>query len=181
MNRTLSRCCLGLLLAPFLETDLISQENSAQHYNPDSLIAAAREIIGLQTYCALITLDSTGRPDVRTMNPFPPDSGMNVWMATNSRSRKAEEIRRNPNVSLYYADHAHARGYVTIRGHAILVDDMQQKLRLKRDYWTQAFPDWKYLLLIRVMPERIEVVNYRRGIVSTSDSWTVPSLEVGRQ
>ncbi len=83
-------------------------------------------------------------------------------------------------MSLYYADHAHARGYVTIRGHAILVDDMQVKLRLKRGYWTQAFPDWKYLLLIRVVPERIEVVNYRRGIVSTGDSWTVPSLDLGR-
>ncbi len=179
MTRILSCCCLGFLLVPFLGSELISQEKTDQRYIPDSLIAAAREIMGLQNYCALITQDSTGRPDVRTMNPFPPDSGMNVWMATNSRSRKVEEIRRNSKVTLYYADHAHARGYATIRGHAILVDDMKEKLRLKREYWTQAFPDWKYLLLIRVLPERIEVVNYRRGIVSTGDSWTVPSLDLG--
>jgi general stress protein 26 len=143
-------------------------------------MAAAREIMGLQTYCALITTDSTGLPNVRTMNPFPPDSAMNVWMATNSRSRKAQDIRRNPNVSLYYADHANARGYVTIRGRAILVDEMQEKLRLKRAYWTQAFPDWQYLLLVKVVPERIEVVNYKRGIVSTGDSWNVPCIKLTR-
>ena len=36
------------------------------------LIAAARELMAAQTYCALITVDETGRPQVRTMNPFPP-------------------------------------------------------------------------------------------------------------
>ena len=29
-----------------------------------------------QTYCGLITIDPTGRPQVRTMNPFPPDADM---------------------------------------------------------------------------------------------------------
>jgi general stress protein 26 len=101
-------------------------------------------------------------------------------MATNSRSRKSAAIRRNPNVCLYYADHVHARGYVTIIGKAILVDDMQEKLRRKRESWTQSFPDWTYLLLIKVVPERIEVINYNRGIVSTSDLWTVPSIEFKR-
>jgi general stress protein 26 len=180
MNRMLFFCLLGILLIPPLGSTMLSQAKYPEALPADSILAAAREIMGLQTYCALITLDSVGRPEVRTMNPFPPDSEMNVWMATNSRSRKAAEIRQNPKVSLYYADHAHAQGYVTIKGRAILVDDMQEKLRLKREYWTQSFPDWKYLLLIKVVPDRIEVVNYRRGIVSAGDSWTVPYLDLRR-
>ena len=39
-------------------------------------IAAAREIMTAQTCCGLITIDPTGRPQVRTMNPFPPDADM---------------------------------------------------------------------------------------------------------
>ncbi len=53
-----------------------------------ALIAAAREIMAAQKYCAIITVDSAGRPQIRTMNPFPPEDDLTVWMATNSRSRK---------------------------------------------------------------------------------------------
>jgi general stress protein 26 len=155
----------------------LAQEARPLGVDRDSLIAAAREIIGLQKYCALVTIDSTGSPVVRTMNPFPPEGDMTVWLATNSRSRKAEEIRRNPSVGLYYADHARASGYVYIKGKAYLVDDMQEKLNRKREYWTQAFPDWKYLLLIKIVPERIEVINYKRGFVGESVAWDVPAVE----
>ncbi len=154
-----------------------SQTATSSHYQPDSIIAAAREIIGLQQYCALVTMDSANQPNIRTMNPFPPDSAMTVWIATSSRTRKAEEIQRNPNVSLYYADHAHARGYVAIRGRASLVDDPQEKIKRKRDYWKYAFPDFKYLLLIKVVPERMEVINYQRGIVADSLTWMPPSVQ----
>ncbi|OGU26552.1 MAG: hypothetical protein A2X66_09845 [Ignavibacteria bacterium GWA2_54_16] len=112
------------------------------------------------------------------MNPFPPEGDMTIWMATNSRSRKADEIRGNPTVSLYYADHARATGYVNITGKAYLVDDMQEKLNRKREYWKQAFPDWKYLLLIKVIPENIEVVNYRRGLAGEEPTWKAPALEM---
>jgi general stress protein 26 len=155
----------------------VAQNAKPHPIQSDSLIAAAREIIGQQKYCALVTLDSAGRPNVRTMNPFPPEDDMTVWIATNSRSRKASDIRHNPAVCLYYADHTRATGYVTISGKAYLVDDMNEKLKRKREYWSQAFPDWKYLLLIKVVPEKIEVVNYRRGTVSDSLTWKAPTVE----
>ena len=56
------------------------------------------------------------------MNPFPPEDDLTVWMATNSRSRKVREIRDNPNVCLYYADHQTATGSVAISGTAVLVE-----------------------------------------------------------
>ncbi len=157
--------------------ECVAQDGRAQDSRRDSLIAAAREIIGAQKYCALITVDSAGRPNVRTMNPFPPDEEMNVWMATNSRSRKVQEIRNNPRVCLYYANHGTATGYVSITGKAILVDDMSEKLKRKREYWTQAFPDWKYLMLIKVVPEKIEVVNYKYGLSGGGDTWDPPAVE----
>jgi len=143
----------------------------------DSAIAAAREIMGLQKYCALITMDSLGRPHARTMNPFPPEEDMTVWIATNSRSRKIAEIRRNPVVCLYYADHENAQGCVAITGRAVLVDDQAEKMKRKREYWTQAFPDWKYLVLIKVIPETMDVLNYRMGFLNDPVTWKTPTVE----
>jgi len=153
-----------------------AQPDHAPAIHRDSLIAAAREIMGMQKYCALITLDSLGRPHARTMNPFPPEEDMTVWIATNSRSRKAAEIRRNPVVCLYYADHNNAQGCVAITGRAVLVDDQAEKMKRKREYWTQAFPDWKYLVLIKVIPETMDVLNYRMGMLNDPVTWKTPTV-----
>lgn len=171
---------LGLIITLFLLTAFFispAQEKFSTSIQRDSILMAAREIIGAQKYCALVTIDSSGRANIRTMNPFPPENDMTIWMATNSRSRKVKEIRNNPNVVLYYANHAQAIGYVAISGKAILIDEMEEKLQRKRDYWTQAFPDWKYLILIKVIPEKLEVINYKYGFVNGSDTWDPPFLE----
>jgi general stress protein 26 len=155
---------------------------SAKPASPDErarLFAAAREIMGAQTYCALITLDESGLPQVRTMNPFPPEEDMTVWFATNTRSRKVSEIRRDPRVTLYYADHAKATGYVALAGRATLVEDMQEILKRKRAYWDQSFPGLKNLVLIKVVPERLDVLNYKAGIKVDPETWRTPSIPLG--
>jgi general stress protein 26 len=162
-------------MAPAAETGARSKPPSSA--NRDSLIAAAREIMGLQTYCALVTVDSAGLPQIRTMNPFPPEPDMTVWMATNTLSRKIREIRNNPRVCLYYADHKAASGYVAISGKAVLVEDQAEKLRRKRAYWDQAFPEGKNLILIKVIPERIDLLNYKRGLTNDPATWRTPSIE----
>jgi general stress protein 26 len=142
-------------------------------------ISAAREIMAQQKYCAIITMDESGRPQVRTMNPFPPEKDMTVWMATNSRSRKVREIRQNPNVCLYYADHQTATGCIAISGRAELIDDTAEKEKRKREYWAQAFPDWQYLILIKVVPESVDVLNYKREMVNDPITWRIPTVALG--
>jgi general stress protein 26 len=144
----------------------------------DKLIAAAREIMLAQTYCALITIDESGRPQVRTMNPFPPEEDMTVWIATNTGTRKVQHIRRDPRVCLYYADHSKATGYVAITGRAVLVDDMGEILKRKRAYWDQAFPGLKNIVLIKVVPEQIDVLNYKQGVLADSATWRTPTIEM---
>lgn len=140
------------------------------------VLGAAREIMGAQQYCALITIDEAGLPQIRTMNPFPPDEGMVVWMATNINTRKVTHIRRDPRVTLYYADHAKAIGYVAITGRAELVQDMKEVLARKRAYWDQAFPGLKDIVLIKVVPERIDVINYKQGVNADPRSWRTASI-----
>lgn len=141
------------------------------------LIAAAREIMQAQTYCALITIDQTGRPAVRTMNPFPPEEDMTVWIATNTNSRKVQQIRNDSRVCLYYADHSKATGYVAITGRALLVDDMNEILQRKRAYWDTAFPGLKNLVLIKVVPEQLDVLNYKQGAVADPVTWRTPTVK----
>ncbi len=143
------------------------------------LVAAAREIMAAQTYCALVTLDETGRPQARTMNPFPPEEDMTVWFATNTRSRKVEEMRKDPRVLLYYSDHSKAIGYVALSGRAVLVADKKEILKRKRAYWDQAFPGLENLVLIKVVPERLDVLNYAKGALGDEVTWRTPSIELG--
>lgn len=158
--------------------DLIETKQQITGEEREAILAAAREIMGMQKYCALITVDAAGQPHARTMNPFPPEADMTVWFATNSRCRKVQEIRSDSRVSLYYADHEEASGYVVLTGRAVLVDEMSEKLKRKRDYWNEAFPDWKYLILIKVIPEKLEVLNYKRELLNDTVTWRTPVLEL---
>jgi general stress protein 26 len=145
------------------------------------LIAAAREIIAAQTYCALVTLDDSGHPQIRTMNPFPPEEDMTVWIATSTLTRKAQQIRHDSRVTLYYADHSKAIGYVAITGRAVLVDDRAEMVKRKRAYWDSAFPEFKNLVLIKVVPERMDVLNYSRGALGDQTTWQAPTLEFKKE
>ncbi len=171
------------LLVVSLSFALVVPARAAEEPRPKldraQLIAAAREIMAGQTYCGLITIDEAGRPQVRTMNPFPPEEDMTVWFATNTRSRKVQELRKDPRVVLYYANHKDATGYVSLSGKAVLTEDMQEILKRKRAYWDQAFPGLKNLVLIKVVPERLEVLNYAKGAVADEVTWRTPSLELG--
>lgn len=159
-------------LLAFPGQDLTAQTATAR----DSLLAAARAVMDAAHYCALVTVDAVGVPQARTMDPFPPEDDMTVWLGTNRRTRKVEQIGANPQVTLYYQA-PDGSGYVTILGRARLVDDQGEKASRWKPEWEAFYPDRaRDYLLIEVVPERLEVVDYSRGIVTVSESWTPPSV-----
>lgn len=142
----------------------------------DMIIAAAREIIKETTYCALITLDAEGQPQVRTMNPFPANDEFVTWFATARKSRKVMEIKNNPRVSVYYADHVNAKGYVAITGTAEVIDDKALLLKMKRDYW-EGIKGWQdHFVLIRIVPKSMDVINYKRHVTNDPETLRAPSI-----
>ena len=88
----------------------------------NKLMNAAREIMASAGTCALITLDQQGRSRVRVMDPFLPESDFTVWFGTNPKSRKVDQIKKDPRVTLYYFD-KNASGYVMIHGIAQIVNE----------------------------------------------------------
>jgi general stress protein 26 len=167
-------CLVTALLC--LASSVVSIFAQSDKFSREQLINAAREIMTTTRYCALITTDSHGRANARTMDAFAPDENMTVWFGTNPLSHKVAEIRRNPQVTLYYFDREN-QAYVTLHGVARLVSDPQEKLRHWKDDWKAFYPDRdKGYLLIVVRPSKLEVVNTKTGIVGKSRAWDPPSV-----
>jgi len=169
---------LPLLLLSVVATASYSdaRKNDKRKTERDRLVAAAREIMAAARYCALITVDATGRAQARTMDPFSPDENLVVWLGTNSQSRKVAEIRHNPRVALYYFDSA-SQGYVTISGTARIVNDPKEKARHWKEDWKAFYPNRnKSYLLIAVTPEKLEVVCEKKGITGDPNTWTPPTV-----
>jgi general stress protein 26 len=164
-------CCLTLFSV------IISPKLRAQSsVDRDTILVAAHEIINETTFCALVTIDSTGQPQIRTMNPFPANSELITWFATSRASRKVRDIKKNPKVCVYYADHITAKGYVNITGTAEVIDDKDLLLKMKRDYW-ENIPNWQNnFVLIKIVPKTLEVINYKHGLTNDPTTFRAPSI-----
>jgi general stress protein 26 len=84
-------------------------------------------------------------------------------------------------MTVHYADHAQAVGYVAITGTAELIDDMNEIKKRKRDYWETSFPGLKNLVLIKVVPEKLDILFYKHGILGDSVTWRTPSIDLAPQ
>jgi general stress protein 26 len=171
-KRTLILICSFMIISAIIPLEL----NAQSRIERDTIILAAREIMKETTYCGLATVDSTGQPQVRTMNPFPLNEELIIWFATSRASRKVREIRNNPKVCVYYADHVSAKGYVNITGTAEVLDDKELLMKMKRDYW-KSIPNWQNIfVLIKITPKTMEVINYKHGLNNDPGTFKAPSI-----
>lgn len=155
---------------------IYTELNAQTSVKRDSLLLATHEIISETTYCGLATVDSSGQPRIRTMNPFPVKDDLVIWFATSRTSRKVSEIKDNPKVCVYFANHLTAKGYVNITGSASVIDNRELLIQMKRDYWN-GIPGWQEkFVLIKIIPETIEVVNYKHGLNNDPVTFRAPTI-----
>ena len=127
--------------------------------------------------CALITIDDSGYPSARTMDPFLPDDSMVVWLGTNLNSKKVKEIKKNSKVALYYQS-PQKIGYVLIKGNAYIVDDVNKKQTYWKEEWSRFYSDEKSnYVLIKIIPNKLELLDYQNGIFGDPNTWEIPSVE----
>jgi len=152
-----------------------SQETNA---NEDQIVTAANEIISQIKYCALITVDSTGHPQARTMETLPLEENFVAWFGTNKNSRKVREVINDPRVSIYYGDPS-GNGYVVITGTASIIDDLNEKEKHWLEHWDQFYPDKEATYtLIKIIPNRLEVVSYKHGLTGDTVTWRAPNMKL---
>lgn len=164
-------CC-----APTLVAQQAASESSAR----ETLLQVARETMLAARIATLVTLDTTGHPQARVVDAFAPDADMVVRVGTSRRTRKVDEIRRDPRVTLSYFDPA-SSGYVTLRGIATLTADPAEAARWWKPEWEAFYPAGRedYLLIV-ITPERLEVVSEGRGVVGDPETWRPPTVVFDR-
>lgn len=81
-----------------------------------------------QNFAFLATCDGD-QPRVRPMATMLADD-LSVWMATSAKSRKAQQIEKNPKVSLVFVVPPQGEQAVTIIGEAKIVSDMDEKKKV---------------------------------------------------
>lgn len=165
-----------VILGLGIQNNISAQEKSTQ-IPRDTLIKAAREIMLAAPYCALVTVDETGQPQIRTMNPFPQGEDFIVWFATSRDSRKVAEIRKEPRVCVYYCDQANPQGYVNLMGKATIIDDKELLKKKKRAYW-EHIPNWENIfVLIKIEPTSMEVINYSHDVNGDPKTSGAPTVK----
>lgn len=169
---------MGLAAGLFSTALALAQAGPAAQPDRTAVIDAAQEIMLRAQYCAMITLGSDGSPQARVVDPFPPEAGMVVWLATNPGTRKVAQIKRDPRVALSYID-ASGGGYVTLLGKADLVESVTEKDARWKEEWSPFYKDKNKgsdYLLIRITPTRLEVVSYSHGILNDPTTWAPASI-----
>ena len=144
--------------------------------NKDTILNVAQEIIESVKYCSLISIDSYGEIHARMMETFPMEKNFNVWFGTNKKSRKVNEIRNNPKVTIYYQG-KDGNGYVTVYGDAKIVDDSKEKSKRFKKEWDSYFIDKNDFVLIKVIPYKLEVISYENGINGNKETWKAVNYE----
>lgn len=135
------------------------------------VLEVARQIMTAARFCTLVTLDEAHQPQARIVDPIAPDEGLTVYVATNPRSRKVEEIRKDPRVTLLYFDTARA-AYATMIGRAIEVTGALKSAHHKPDWETFFAKDRPDTYVVyRIAPSRVEVVSARDGLGGDPTTW----------
>jgi general stress protein 26 len=168
MQKISSYICLPLFFFLFfLPPASMSSQVDKNASKVESILETAKLIMKAAKYCFLITLDESGHPTARIMDPFDPESAMKIWMGTNKNTRKVEQIKKDTRATLAYYD-AESMGYVTLIGKARLVTDPMLKEKWWKEEWNAFYPGGKeseVYSLIEFSPFRIEVMDISRKVL----------------
>jgi general stress protein 26 len=171
---------IAVLAAPVTFERTAPEDLSQATPSRAAILAAARVVVDRARYATFGTLDERGAPQARIVDPFSPEDEFTIWVATNSRSRKVEQIARDPRVVLTYLDRV-AQHYVTIVGTAVVVRDLAARAARWKEEWAPFYADGyrgdDYVLL-RVIPVRLEIVAPELGMINDPTTWRPVVLEL---
>jgi general stress protein 26 len=174
---------LGRVYQLFIFLLIVSLPTSAQRSGINDstrqkFFSAAREIMAHAHFCTLISMDEADHPVGRIVEPFEPDSNLVVWIGTNSLSRKVQQIKKNPVITLFYFDPS-SYAYVSIQGKAELKNDSASVNLYWKDEWLPFYPNNReYYLLIKFTPTFLEILSPEQGFSGDRMTWRTPSLKL---
>ncbi len=137
----------------------------------EHIIKISKEIIKSAYFTSLITLDENLQARARIVEPFPPKNDFVIWMATNPKSRKVFQIKRNSKVTLHYFD-KNKLAYVSLMGNAFLINDANKKQEIWKAGWEKFYPNKKTdYLLIKFIPNTLEMISITDNFTGDKNTW----------
>ena len=141
------------------------------------IMQAARGIISRAYFGTLITIDQNGNAKARLMEPFAPEKYFVIYLATNPKSRKVQEIQQNHQATLHYVD-APRTGYVSLYGSIDIVTNDSLKKAHWKNGWERFYPNKSdgYMLL-KFIPDYLEVISIRDSLTGNANNWQPARVE----
>ena len=99
-----------------------------------------RELTTGHKVVGFITIGEDGKPNCRAMATQEAEPDMDLWFATRLDSEKVDELRKNPNVGLYYYN-TETWSYVTIGGTVEIIKDSARFKKYWKEEWRRWFPN----------------------------------------
>lgn len=132
--------------------------------SPVRVLAAARTVMRSKRFCLLVT-DSTEGSDARVVQPFRPNADLVVHVGTSAHSRKLQQIQRSGRALLAY-ERDRDGACVVAHCSAEVLEDMATRRRYFMPLWHAFWPAGPEddFVVIRCVPDRLEVWDARRGI-----------------
>jgi len=129
-------------------------------------------------YTTLITLDKDNQPKARIVEPFLPKENYVIWIGTNPKSRKVNQLKNNSKTTLHYFD-KNKLAYVSLMGNAFLVNDDETKQKIWKTGWERFYPNRKTdYLLIKFIPKTIELISISDGFTGDKTTWKPHQIQL---
>lgn len=132
----------------------------------EQVLEIARTSIQRVTYSVLTTYGADGCINARVMQHFKLGDDWALWFGTSPRSRKAEDVRRNPQATVVLQDNGDT-AYVTVSGKVTIHDDLALRKARWMEEWRSFFPDGPEgddYVLLELIPQRMELLNFKAQI-----------------
>ena len=153
-----------------------------------ALLDSARALMVADTNVALVTVDDSGQPRVRTVrafldpvDPARPASGATVWVMTRISTRKIEQVRAHPQVTLYFNEDGATR-YVSIMGEAVVHTDPEHpgaKRHYDAEYAAYFWPEFpRDFVMLEIRPRWLEYMS--PGMRPARGSWRPQAVVFAR-
>lgn len=132
------------------------------------MLHAARALMEADRVVALVTVDGTGQPRVRSVRALlepagsgEPKSNFTVWVMTRFTTRKVAQVRAHPQVTLYFNDDE-TDSYASIMGTAVVHTDPAHpgaKRRYEGEDVKSYWPDFpRDFVMLEIRPQWLEFI-----------------------
>ena len=139
-------------------------DNSQEH-----ALKTVKILLDKAKYGFYISQGNDGWASTRYVQPITDwiDGELCVWVGTSASSRKVEETRNNPQVTMGFGNDP-AGANLIIYGTAEISNDPVLCRKYWKPAWRLFFPEGPKsddLVVIRIKPKRIELMDFKRNII----------------